>query len=98
MIPIAEELDLKKAAKSVGEKAVEMIPVKEIQKVTGYIRGGCTAVGMKKQFQTVIEKSAEDLSYMYVSGGAWGVQLKLRPEDYKKACKGKYEDIIVKKE
>ena len=98
VIPIAEELDLKKAAKSVGEKAVEMIPVKEIQKVTGYIRGGCTAVGMKKQFQTVIEKSAEDLSYMYVSGGAWGVQLKLSPEDYKKACKGKYEDIIVKKE
>ena len=59
VIPVAEELDLKAAAKSVGEKNVEMIHVKDIQSITGYIRGGCTAIGMKKQFVTRIDKSAE---------------------------------------
>lgn len=98
VIPIAQELDLKKAAKAVGEKSVELIPVKEIQKVTGYIRGGCTAIGMKKQFQTVIDRSAQVLSQIYVSGGKWGVQLCLKPEDYKKVCKGEYSDIIMEKE
>ena len=63
VIPIAKELDLKKAAKSVGEKSVEMIPVKDINAVTGYIRGGGTAIGMKKQFETVMDESARMLYY-----------------------------------
>ena len=95
VIPIAEELDLKKAAKAVGEKSVEMIPVKELTPLTGYIRGGCTAIGKKKQFRTTVDISAEKLEEMYVSGGKWGVQLKLMPKDYMRACKGSYADITV---
>lgn len=95
VIPIEKELDLKKAAKAVGEKSVAMIPVKELLPLTGYVRGGCTAIGMKKQFRTVIDESAELLTEMYVSGGKWGVQLKLTPENYKKACRGSYADVTV---
>ena len=69
VIPIHRELDLKKAARSVGEKSVAMIHVKEINAVTGYIRGGCTAIGMKKQYVTRIDESAEKLETMIVSGG-----------------------------
>lgn len=94
VIPIAEELDLKKAAKSVGEKSVAMIPVKEINNITGYIRGGCTAVGMKKQFVTRVDASAAALPRMIVSGGRLGMQIELAPSDLLKACKGAYEDII----
>ncbi len=79
VIPVACELDLKAAAKSVGEKSVEMIAVKDINKITGYIRGGCSPVGMKKQFQTVIDESAKELEYFFVSGGKIGLQLKLNP-------------------
>ena len=75
VIPIAEELDLKKAAKSVGEKSVEMIHVKDINTITGYIRGGCTAVGMKKQYVTRIDSSAKDLPTIVVSGGRIGSQM-----------------------
>ena len=79
VIPVAKELDLKAAAKSVGEKSVEMIAVKDINKITGYIRGGCSPVGMKKQFQTVIDASAKELEYFYVSAGKIGMQLRLNP-------------------
>ena len=79
VIPIAEELDLKKAAKSVGEKSVEMIHVKDINAITGYIRGGCTAVGMKKQYVTRIDSSAKDLPTIVVSGGLIGSQIELKP-------------------
>lgn len=96
VIPIAKELDLKKAAKSVGEKSVTMIPVKEINSITGYIRGGCTAVGMKKLFVTRIDASAEALPQMIVSGGRLGMQVELAPSDLLKACKGVYADISVK--
>lgn len=95
VIPIAKELDLKKAAKAVGEKSVEMLPVREITAVTGYVRGGCTAVGMKKQFPTVIDKSASDLEYMYVSGGKIGMQIRLKPEDLKKAARAEYGSITL---
>lgn len=95
VIPIAKELDLKKAAKAVGEKSIEMIHVKDLTPLTGYIRGGCTAIGMKKQFPTTVDASAEELAEMYVSGGKWGVQLKLTPRDYMQACKGSYADITV---
>ena len=96
VIPIEAELDLKKAARAVKEKAVEMLPVKEIQSVTGYIRGGCTAIGMKKQFPTVIQEEAKSLSFLYVSGGKRGMQIKLAPEDLKNASGAEYADVVKK--
>ena len=69
MIPVAQELDLKKAAKAVGEKSISMIPVKDINQVTGYIRGGCTAIGMKKQYVTRLDESARERETVIVSGG-----------------------------
>ena len=94
VIPIAEELDLKKAAKSVGEKSVEMIHVKDINAITGYIRGGCTAVGMKKQYVTRIDSSAKDLPTIVVSGGRIGSQIELKPEDLAKAARAEFAEII----
>ena len=94
VIPIAEELDLKKAAKSVGEKSVELIHVKDINKVTGYIRGGCTAVGMKKQYVTRIDRSAQALPAVIVSGGRLGMQIELAPEDLRRAAKAEFADIV----
>ncbi len=94
VIPIAEELDLKKAAKSVGEKSVEMIHVKDINAITGYIRGGCTAVGMKKQYVTRIDSSAQALEKMIVSGGRLGSQIALKPADLARAAKAEFADII----
>ena len=94
VIPIAEELDLKAAAKSVGVKSVEMIHVKDINKITGYIRGGCTAVGMKKQYVTRIDSSAKAKPTIIVSGGRIGSQVELAPDDLCKASKGEYADII----
>lgn len=94
VIPIAEELDLKKAAKAVGEKSVEMIHVKDINSITGYIRGGCTAIGMKKQFVTRIDESAKSQPDIYVSGGRIGSQINLKPDDLAKAAGAEYADII----
>lgn len=94
VVPVAEELDMKKAAKSVGEKSVEMIHVKDINAVTGYIRGGCTAVGMKKQYVTRVDSSAQSLDTIIVSGGRIGSQIELAPEDLLKASKGQYAEII----
>jgi len=94
VIPIAEELDLKAAARSVGEKSVEMIHVKDINQITGYIRGGCTAVGMKKQFVTRIDSSALNQQKMIVSGGRIGSQLELKPQDLARAAKAEFADII----
>lgn len=96
VIPIHKELDLKKAARAVGEKSLSMIHVKEIQQVTGYIRGGCTAVGMKKQYVTRIDESAQALLRIVVSGGRIGTQLELDPEDLKRASGAEYADVIVK--
>ena len=93
VIPIAKELDLKAAARSVGEKSVEMIPVKSINEVTGYIRGGCTAVGMKKQYVTRVDASARLLETMVVSGGRIGSQLELKPEDLCRAAQAQYADL-----
>lgn len=95
VIPIEAELHLKKAARVVGEKSLEMLPVKEITAVTGYIRGGCTAIGMKKTFSTVIDETVKNLDYIYVSGGKLGMQLKLAPGDLKKAANAQYADIVV---
>jgi len=94
VIPIAQELDLKAAARSVGEKSVEMIPVKDINQITGYIRGGCTAVGMKKQFVTRIDSSALEQEKIIVSGGRIGSQLELLPQDLAKAARAEFAEII----
>ena len=95
LIPVALELDLKKAAKSVGEKSVALIHVKDITKITGYVRGGCTPIGMKKQFVTVIHESAENLPLFYISGGRIGTQIHLSPAGLAKSINAKFEDIIL---
>lgn len=94
VIPVAEELDLKAAARSVGVKSVEMIHVKDINKITGYIRGGCTAIGMKKQYVTRIDSTAESLEKIIVSGGRIGSQLELAPQDLARAAGAEFADII----
>lgn len=95
LLPVAEELDLKKAAKSVGEKSVELIAVKDITKITGYVRGGCTPIGMKKQFMTVVHESAKELELFYISGGRIGTQIRLSPAKLVEVIRGKFEDILL---
>lgn len=95
LLPVAEELDLKKAAKSVDEKTVELLHVKDINAVTGYVRGGCTPIGMKKQFMTVVHISAEGLPEFYISGGRIGTQIKVSPTALVNAIRGKFEDILL---
>ncbi len=94
VIPINQEIDMKKAAKAVGEKNVEMIHVKDINKITGYIRGGCTPIGMKKLYKTVIHKSALDFEKIIVSGGRIGAQIFINPNDLIKVTNALVEDII----
>lgn len=93
VVPIAEEVQLKHAAKAVGEKSIELIPVKEITKVTGYVRGGCSPLGMKKLFPTVIHKSAENYDKIYISGGRIGTTICLNPLELAQVINGKFEDI-----
>lgn len=95
VIPIEAELDLKKAAAEVAEKYVEMLPVKEITKVTGYVRGGCTAIGMKKQFPVILDVLAKKQEFIYVSGGKLGMQIRLKPDDLCKASGAKYSCVTV---
>ena len=94
-VPVAENLDLKKAAKTVGEKSIELLHVAEINAVTGYIRGGCSPIGMKKQFPTVFHKTVEDYETVYVSAGKIGTQVELAPADLLKVTRGSAADIIV---
>lgn len=94
VIPIEEEIDMKKAAAAVGEKSIEMLPLSDLTKVTGYMRGGCTAIGMKKQFPTVIQEDAKALEQMYVSGGKIGMQICLAPNDLAKAAGAAFGDVI----
>lgn len=94
-IPIDKEVDMKKAARAVGEKSLEMVHVKDINQVTGYIRGGCTPIGMKKNYPTVIHESAKNLEVMIISGGRLGTQIFLAPEDLRRVTKGEYADIIA---
>lgn len=84
MIPVDRELDLKKAAKAVGEKSIEMIKSKELLPLTGYVHGGCSPVGMKKRFVTVIDSSAENFGTVIFSGGRIGCQVEISPADLKK--------------
>ena len=94
-IPAAAELNLKALATASGNKHVEMVHLKEVLPLTGYIRGGCTAVGMKKQYKTLIEKSAQSLPSVIVSGGRIGSQIELDPADLAKAAAAEFADIIV---
>lgn len=95
VIPVAMELDLKAAAKAVGEKSVEMIHVKDIFQVTGYIRGGCSPLGMKKKYQTVIDSRAEEFDEVAVSGGRIGSTILISPKDLIKAVGAITADIAV---
>lgn len=95
VIPVDKELDFKKASKAVGEKSLEMLPLKDLTKVTGYVRGGCTAVGMKRKFTTVIHVTAAEFEYISVSGGKVGLQIIINPLDLKKAAQGEFQNIIV---
>lgn len=94
VIPIEAEIDFKKAARTVKEKSLEMLHLKDLTKVTGYIRGGCTAIGMKKQFPTVIQESAKELEQIHISGGRLGMQLKLSPFDLQEAANAEFADVI----
>ncbi len=95
VIPVDKEIDFKKAAKIVGEKSIEMIPVKDINAVTGYIRGGCTPLGMKKLYPTVIEESAKDFDEIIISGGKLGVQIILNALDLVKTVNGRFDTVIA---
>lgn len=94
VIPVAEELDLKKAAKIASEKKVEMIPVKDIQKWTGYIRGGCSPVGMKKHYKTYIDQCAKEIESIIVSGGKIGVQIELPVAELQSVTDAEVVDLI----
>ncbi|TWI54464.1 Cys-tRNA(Pro) deacylase [Halalkalibacter nanhaiisediminis] len=93
VIPVEAELDVKKAAKAAGEKKIEMIPVKDITKVSGYVRGGCSPVGMKKLFSTFIDERAQTLETIIVSGGAIGVQIELKVDNLAEITKGQFADL-----
>ena len=94
VVPVEKELDLKKAAKTVGEKSISMIHQKELLPLTGYIHGGCSPVGLKKFFRTVFDKSALSHERIYFSGGKVGVQVRIRTVDISKAIKCEFEDIV----
>ena len=94
-VPVAESLDLKKAAKAAGEKSVELIAVKELLGLTGYVRGGCSPVGMKKAFPTVFHSGAADCETVFVSAGRIGAQVEAAPADLLALTGAEYADIIV---
>lgn len=95
VIPAAKELDLKAAARAAGEKAIEMIKPADINKVTGYIRGGCSPIGMKKEYKTILDSSCNSLSAIIVSAGKIGRQIELAPDELIKLIKCKTEPIVV---
>lgn len=92
---MAKELDLKKAAKAVGEKAVEMLPQKELLPLTGYIHGGCSPIGMKKFFTTVFHITASEHEKIYFSAGKVGYQVEVSPSDVSKVIRFTYADLTV---
>ena len=94
VIPVGEELDLKNAAKIAGEKKVEMIAVKDILKYTGYIRGGCSPIGLRRPYKTFIHDSAKELDFMIVSAGKIGHQIKLKPNDLVNVVEGEFAFLI----
>lgn len=97
VVPGDAEVDLKKAAKVSGNKKVDLIPVKELLATTGYIRGGCSPVGMKKAFPTYFHSTCMDFNYIYVSAGVRGLQLKISPADLVAYVRAAVAEIIVEK-
>ena len=95
VVPIEKEVDRKAAAKAVGEKAVDMIHVKDILKITGYVRGGCSPLGMKKNYPVVFDQSAENFEEIYVSGGRVGLTLKVPLKDLLDVTQGKLAPITM---
>ena len=95
VIPVAAELDLKKAARTVGEKSIAMIHVSEITALTGYVRGGCSPIGMKKQYKTVYHESALEQETIIVSAGRIGSQVELEPNALATLTRGQFADIIT---
>lgn len=95
VIPVARELDLKKAAKAVGEKAIAMIPQKELLPLTGYVHGGCSPIGMKKSFPTVIHESARELPTIYFSAGRIAHQVEAAPTELPKVLRFQYADVCT---
>lgn len=98
VVPSEKELDLKKAATAAGTKNIEMIPQKELLPLTGYVHGGCSPVGMKKEFETFLDSSAKDKEYIFISGGKIGIQIKINPDDLVGAIDGKYFEISKDKD
>ncbi|RKD21447.1 Cys-tRNA(Pro)/Cys-tRNA(Cys) deacylase [Caminicella sporogenes DSM 14501] len=94
IVPVNTELDLKKAAKAAGEKKVELVSVKDILKLTGYIRGGCSPIGMKKHYKTFIDLSALNIEKIIVSGGKIGIQIELEVDELAKVTGAEFVDII----
>ena len=94
VVPVAQELDLKKAAKAAGEKSIDMIKQKELLPLTGYIHGGCSPIGMKKQFKTFIHESASNLDKIYGSAGRVGAQIEVSPSDLISVTRSTLADII----
>jgi len=95
VIPVEKELDLKKAAKAVGEKSIEMLPLKELLPLTGYVHGGCSPIGMKKFFTTTFDESLNNLKRVYFSGGKVGFQVEVAVEDIEKVIRYGTADITV---
>lgn len=93
VLPVDRELDLKKAARAVGEKSVELIPVKQIEPATGYIKGGCSPIGMKKQFVTVFDEAALLYDNIIFNGGKAGAQVEVDPNAIENVMPAKFEDI-----
>lgn len=93
LVPVNKELNLKKAASAVGEKSIEMIKSKDLLGLTGYVHGGCSPIGMKKVFPTVVDDSAENMENILFSGGKIGFQVELKVEDFKKIINFKFADI-----
>ena len=95
VIPVADSLDLKKAARTVGEKSIEMVQVKEINGLTGYVRGGCSPVGMKKEYRTTFHETAQIVDTIMVSAGKIGWQVELKPEDLMALVGAGMADLVV---
>ncbi|MCI9162468.1 MAG: Cys-tRNA(Pro) deacylase [Lachnospiraceae bacterium] len=95
VIPVEKELDLKKAAKAVGEKSVAMLKARELLPLTGYVHGGCSPIGMKKFFLTTIGRQVEGLEYFFFSGGKIGAQVEMAPEDLKKVISYQVADVTA---
>lgn len=93
LVPVNKEINLKKAASAVGEKSIEMIKSKDLLGLTGYIHGGCSPIGMKKQFPTVVHNTAEGMENILFSGGKIGMQVEIKTEDFKKIINIKFADI-----